>query len=445
MTHPIPDETHDPALISWVESAHGHADFPLQNLPLGRFSHGTGDIRVGVAIGDAIVDLQALLATGLLAPECAAAARAAGSGAPNAMMALASAERLALRRGLSQLLTASGPGADAARRRSAEFLREAALCRMHLPASIGNFSDFNAGIHHASNGGRRRGLAHPLLPNYRHMPIGYHGRASSIRPSGVDVRRPWGQARPSPEQGPVFAPTRKLDFELEIGVWIARGNTLGQPVPVGEAHDHIAGYCLLNDWSARDLQAWESERLGPFLGKSFATTASPWVVSPEALAPFRLPAYARTGDDPTPLDYLLDAQDQLGGNLALELQILISSARQRGAGHASAHVSTTHARHLFWTPAQMLAHQTSNGCDLLPGDLLGTGTVTGPDPDSFGTLLDALSPERSALKVGDELRTFLEDGDEVIFRARTSADGFVPIGFGSCHACVLPALAAAAP
>lgn len=424
--------------MSWVDSANGHPDFPIQNLPLGRYARDGGAVRAGVAIGDCVVDLQALLETGLLGGEAGAAAARAASSSPNALLALAPSERRTLRAELSRLLSAGATG-NAARRHRAAFLHEASACRMTLPAEIGNFSDFNAGIHHSANGGRRRGQADPLLPNYRHVPVAYHGRASSIRPSGTAVQRPWGQSRPSDDQPPVFAPSARLDFELELGIWVGPGCELGCPIEIDRAHAHIAGYALLNDWSARDLQVWESPRLGPFLGKSFATTVSPWVISPEALAPFRAPAFPRAAGDPAPLRYLVDAEDQRSGALALSLEVQLSTAARRRSGQAPVTIARSDARHLYWTPAQMLAHQTSNGCDVRAGDLLGSGTITGPDPHSFGTMLDAIWPDSPYVPVGDERRVFLEDGDEVVLLARAEREGYATIGFGECRAIVLPA------
>jgi fumarylacetoacetase len=268
------------------------------------------------------------------------------------------------------------------------------------------------------------------------VPIGYHGRASSVQPSGTDIRRPWGQILPAGANQPVFEPSRKLDFELELGIWIGCGNPAGQAIAIGQAAAHIAGYSLLNDWSARDIQTWESERLGPFLGKSFGTTVSPWVITPEALAPFRLPAFTRAATDPQPLDYLLDAADQAGGGLDLSLAVHLQPA---GVADTFT-LSRSHARHLYWTPAQMVAHQTSNGCNLQVGDVLGTGTISGPDADAFGTLIDAYDASRTKLSFGGFERSFLLDGDQVMLEARAHREGRVSIGFGPCRGQILPAV-----
>lgn len=435
---PLPsiDFTHDPARTSWVDSADGHPDFPLQNLPLGRFDRQGSGPRMGVAIGDRVVDLAALAGTGLLGPV--AEPLRDGLAHPQGLLGLAPSDRLALRHQLFRVLEAGGKQADEARRRQDEFLLAASDCTMLLPADVGNYSDFNAGIHHSARGGIRRGrsMDDALLPNYRHVPIGYHGRASSLRPSGMPMRRPWGQFRLPGSDAPVFEPTRKLDFELELGIWIGMGNELGEPVTIADAADRIAGYGLLNDWSARDMQAWESERLGPFLGKSFGTTVSPWVISPEAMAPFRRPAYPRSGTDPRPLPYLLNPEDQAQGGLELELAVWLQPAGEP----EPVRISTSHARHLYWTPAQMVAHQGSNGCNLSPGDLLGTGTVSGPDSGSIGTLLDAHGPDSSSIRVGAVERSFLEDGDELLLTAHARREGYVGIGFGACSGRVVPAV-----
>jgi fumarylacetoacetase len=433
------DFTHDPGKTSWVESANGHPDFPLQNLPLGRFALADGQPRVGVAIGDHIVDLASLRAMGLLSlPGALDQELEALLASASDALGWSAAARLALRHQLFHVLDGQGPQGDAARRRQGEFLRASADCALLLPSHVRNYSDFNAGIYHSARGGLRRGrpMAEALLPNYRHVPIGYHGRASSVQPSGTAIRRPWGQIVPAGASQPVFEPSRKLDFELELGIWIGSGNSAGQPIPVGQAAAHIAGYSLLNDWSARDIQSWESERLGPFLGKSFGTTVSPWVITPEALAPFRLPAFTRAATDPQPLDYLLDAADQAGGGLNLELAVHLQPA---GAADTFT-LSRSHARHLYWTPAQMLAHQASNGCNLQVGDVLGTGTISGPDADNFGTLIDAYDASRSKLSFGGFERSFLLDGDQVMLEARAHREGRVSIGFGPCRGQILPAV-----
>ena len=428
------DETHDPALRSWVESANGHADFPVQNLPLGVFCPPGGAARIGVAIGDQILDLAGVSAAGLL-PEAASAA--ARESVLNGLFGLNGEDRRALRRAISSLL--SDPARQA---QIAPMLHPAADCTMQLPAHIGDYTDFYAGIHHATNAGRQFRPDQPLLPNYKYVPIGYHGRASSVRVSGARLRRPVGQFRLQDAPAPAFGPCRRLDYELEMGVWMGPGNDLGEPIRIADAGSRIAGLCLLNDWSARDVQAWEYQPLGPFLAKNFLTTISPWVITAEALAPFRIAHPARPEGDPAPLPYLLDADDQAQGAFAIELSVAIQSAAMRAAGVAPAVVCQGEARHLYWTLAQLVAHHTSNGCNLSPGDLLGTGTISAPGEAGYGSLLElTLGGKRPFTLPGNEPRGFLEDGDLVVIRGVAKADGFVPIGFGACAGQVEPALA----
>lgn len=429
---PMIDETHDPALRSWVESANGHADFPVQNLPFGIFSTGSSGPRAGVAIGDRILDLKAAADVGLLP---AGVLEAVSGATLNALLALSQVERVHLRRALSRLLS------DVAHRAKIEpLLHDAAACAMHLPAAIGDYTDFYVGIHHANNVGRQFRPDNPLLPNYKYVPIGYHGRASSVRPSGAPVVRPKGQSKPPEAAEPVYGPSRRLDYELELGVWIGPGNTLGETIDIADAPRHIAGFCLLNDWSARDLQAWEYQPLGPFLAKNFQTTISPWIVTAEALAPFRLPQPPRPDGDPRPLPYLWDAGDQAQGALALTLEAALMTAKMRDTGAAPVRLSRGPATSMYWTAAQIVTHHASGGCNLNPGDLLGTGTLSGPDKDGFGSLMEISRGGAEPLTLPNgEVRRFLEDGDEVILTARAQADGRVPIGFGACRATVLPA------
>ncbi|MDB5418963.1 MAG: fumarylacetoacetase [Phenylobacterium sp.] len=426
------DETHDPARVSWVESANGHADFPIQNLPLGVFSPPDGGPRAGTAIGEQILDLGALSATGLAPAE----ATAALSGATlNRLFGAPAAVRRALRRRLSELLSET-------RHRAAvePLLHAAADCALHLPAAIGDYTDFYVGIHHANNVGRQFRPDNPLLPNYKHVPIGYHGRASSVRPSGEPVVRPRGQTKAPDAEVPSFGPTRRLDYELEIGVWVGPGNALGEPIPIGEAGSHLAGLCLLNDWSARDVQAWEYQPLGPFLAKNFHTTVSPWVVTMEALAPFRIAQPARPPGDPRPLDYLWDAADQRAGAFAIELEVSLTTPQMRAAGLAPQRLSRSAASHMYWTIAQILTHHASNGCDLHSGDLLGTGTISAPGREGLGSLLELTRGGAEPIALpGGETRAFLEDGDEVVMTAKAVAPGAVPIGFGACRGAILPA------
>jgi len=428
----IVDDTHDLARTSWVESADGHSDFPIQNLPFGIFSPAGGDARAGAAIGNSILDLRAAAEVGLLPQTCASAL--AGN-TLNALFALECTERLALRRRLSVLLS------DAKNRPAVEpLLHLASACAMHLPAAIGDYTDFYVGIHHATNVGKLFRPDNPLLPNYKYVPIGYHGRASSIRPSGVPLVRPLGQRKAPDRDAPLFGPSVRLDHELELGVWIGRGNELGKPLQISQAPDHVVGLCLLNDWSARDLQTWEYQPLGPFLAKNFHSTISPWVVTSEALAPFRLAQPPRPEGDPQPLPHLWDAEDQRRGAFAITLEAHITTARMRKEGTAPHRLSRGPATSMYWTVAQIVTHHTSNGCNLQPGDLIGTGTLSAPTEEGYGSLLEITKGGTSPIKLpSGETRTFLENGDEIILSAHTKAEGFVGFGFGECRAMILPA------
>ena len=425
------DETHDPKRTSWVESANVHPDFPIQNLPLGIFSPPGHSVRPGVAIGDFILELSGV---GALLPQ--AVGHLLTGTTLNALMGLPLADRVALRRRLSELLS------DPTYRELIDpLLHKAADCVMHLPAAIGDYTDFYVGIHHATNVGALFRPDNPLLPNYKYVPIGYHGRASSVRPSGVSVVRPNGQRKAPDEDVPSFGPSRRLDYELELGIWVGEGNELGHPIPIQEAREHIAGYCLLNDWSARDVQAWEYQPLGPFLAKNFHTTISPWIVTAEALAPFRVAQPPRAEGDPAPLPYLFDEADQRNGAFALELEVRLSTTAMRDQGVAPFVLSRGSATTMYWTMAQIVTHHASNGCNLQPGDLIGTGTLSGPDESGFGSLLEISQGGKKAITLPTgETRTFLHDGDEVTLSATARADGHVPIGFGACSAMILPAV-----
>jgi fumarylacetoacetase len=426
--NPAIDETHDPERTSWVASADGHADFPIQNLPLGMFSPPGGQPRGGVAIGDSILDLSLAAGASALGDVGWVASLASGP-TLNPLLARPAEDRRALRRRLSAIL-----GAGSRHRSEAEgWLHEAATCALHLPARIGDYTDFYAGIHHAMNVGRQFRPDQPLLPNYKYVPIGYHGRASSVRVSGAPVRRPCGQRKAPDAEAPDFGPSRRLDIELELGVWIGPGSSLGEPIAIHAARDHIAGLTLLNDWSARDIQAWEYQPLGPFLAKNFMTTVSPWIVTAEALAPFQMPQPPRPDGDPAPLPHLLDTTDQASGAYDLDLGVFISTARMRAAGMAPHRLSSGSSRHLYWTLAQLVAHHTSGGCDLNPGDLLGTGTISTPDDTGLGSLMEMTRGAARPLALPDgETRSFLEDGDEITLTAQARAEGFVGIGFGPC-------------
>lgn len=426
--YPI-DATHDPDLACWVASAAGHRDFPIQNLPLGIVTPPGGRPGVATAIGDEILYLAGI-ADRLPVDPALLDARTL-----NALFALPPADRRALRARLSLLLS------DEASRAAVEpHLHRAADCRLHLPAAIGDYTDFYVGIHHANNIGRQFRPENPLLPNYKWVPIGYHGRASSVRPSGEGVVRPKGQRKPPEADRPDRGPTRRLDFELELGVWIGRGNALGEAIAIDEAPEHIAGLCLLNDWSARDFQAWEYQPLGPFLSKNFHSTISPWVVTAEALAPFRIAQPPRADVDPQPLAYLSSPADRDGGALAIDLEVTLSTEAMRAAGHAPVTISRGPASNMYWTIAQMVTHHATNGCNLRAGDLLGTGTISTPVPGGYGSLMEITEGGKRPLDLpGGETRTFLEDGDELTLRAHATVAGRVAIGFGECTAAVLPA------
>lgn len=425
-------------LHSWIASANQHADFPLQNLPLGVFSPVGGEPRGGVAIGELIFDLKAAVAHDLFSGEAAEAAVLAGGDSLNAFLALPAAIRGAFRRQLTELLAEGSPQQARLEALGEELLHSACACHMHLPARIGDYTDFYVGIHHALNVGRLFRPDNPLLPNYKYVPIGYHGRASTIVVSGTPVRRPHGQSLPPGQSVPVFGPCRRLDYELELGIWIGAGNEQGQPIPIGEAGEHVAGFCLLNDWSARDLQAWEYQPLGPFLSKNFATTISPWVVTAEALAPYRKAQPARPQGDPQPLDYLLDVRDQAEGAFDIELEVLLQTRSMRERGLPPERIALSNTLHMYWTVAQMVAHHTVGGCKLQPGDLFGSGTLSGPEPGSLGSLLETTQGGRLPLPLpGGEQRTYLEAGDEIIMRARCRREGFPSLGFGECRGTIV--------
>jgi len=435
------NETHDPNLLSWVKSANdADCDFPLQNLPFGVFRKRSGAAqfqespRIGVAIGDQILDLAACAKQGLLGDLAEAITLAYQEPALNGLMSLGPSADSSLRRRLQSILADSYSQRVAV----AKNLTLIAEAELFVPAHIGGYTDFYASIHHATNVGRLFRPENPLLPNYKHVPIAYHGRSSSIVISGTPIVRPSGQQR-SGEAPPTYGPSRRLDFELEAGLFVGAGNTLGSPLPVSYAGEHIFGFCLVNDWSARDVQAWEYQPLGPFLGKNFATTISPWVVTREALAPFSVPACPRPDGDPQPLPYLNDEGDQRHGGYSIELEVLISTAKMREQGTASHRLSRVNFQTMYWTPAQMVAHHTSNGCNLEPGDLLGSGTVSGTTPDSLGSLLEISQGGRESLQLpSGETRTFLEDGDEIILRGDCSAQGYRRIGFGECRGVIAP-------
>jgi fumarylacetoacetase len=435
--------THDPARRSWLASANRtDADFPIQNLPLGMFSlprEGEAALpRPGVAIGDQVVDLRALDAAGLLTGAAADAVRAV---APtdrglNGMLALGNAPASALRAQLSELLRAGG--AAGLRQCAAKLLYPQSETRMHLPCCIGDYTDFLTSYPHTERHGRFKGLADPVPPVFHSLPVAYHGRASSIRVAGTPVRRPNGQWKAA--DGSVrFGPVEALDFELELAAIVGAGIRLGEPVSLDRAGDHIFGYLLLNDWSAKSVQWWE-QMLGPFLGKSFMTSISPWIVTAEALAPFAKAAPTRRPAAPPLLPYLHARADREHGGLDIALEAWLSTPTLRDAGQGPVRLAATHLDNLAWTFGQMLTHHCSNGCDLNPGDLLGSGTVSGERDEQRGCLTEITSAGREPLHLPNgEQRAWLQDGDEVMLRARASAAGRVTIGFGPCAGRVLPA------
>ncbi|MDC6383587.1 fumarylacetoacetase [Pseudomonas graminis] len=425
-------------LRSWVASANDHPDFPLQNLPLGVFSRPGFGKRGGVAIGDFILDLQTALEASLFNGAARVAVEAACRGQLNDFFALGGSSRQALRHELLHLLDEKTLQRERLQAMGDRLLVPMADCQMHMPAQVGDYTDFYVGIHHAMNVGKLFRPDNPLLPNYKYVPIAYHGRASTLGVSGMPVKRPSGQTLKPGAEAPDFGPSKRLDYELEVGVWIGQGNEAGEPVAIGRAGEHIAGFCLLNDWSARDLQAWEYQPLGPFLSKSFATSISPWVVTAEALAPFRAAQPVRPEGDPPPMDYLFDEQDQAGGALDIELEVLLLTARMKEQGIAPQRLSLSNTLNMYWTVAQMVAHHSVNGCKLQAGDLFGTGTLSGPQPGQLGSLLEMTEGGKRAVELPNgETRTFLEAGDEVILKARCCKDGEVSIGFGECRGVVI--------
>jgi fumarylacetoacetase len=418
------DETLDRARPCWVQSAGPGSDFPIQNLPLGIFSEAKGRRRPGVAIGDYVLDLSGI--ADLLDESWR---EDLSQPVLNAWLARGLDAERELRLRLSELLSDDRFRDDV----EPQLIGQSEV-RLHVPCLVGDYTDFYVGIHHATNVGRQFRPDNPLLPNYKYVPIGYHGRASSVRASGEPVIRPSGQRKAPDADAPEYGPSRRLDYELELGLWVGRGNELGQPIPIGEAGDHIAGFCLLNDWSARDIQAWEYQPLGPFLAKNFLTSVSPWVVSPQALAPFRTAMPQRAPGDPQPLAYLDDPSDRESGGIAIQLEATLSTDRMRAEGlppHVLSRGSADAA--MYWSAAQIVAHHSSNGCNLQPGDLIGTGTLSTGNDDGLGSLLEISRGAKQPVDLPNgESRTFLEDGDEVVLRGWCEADGAVRIGLGEC-------------
>ncbi len=431
------NETHDATLKSWVESASAEgSDFPIQNLPFGVFrrkgSHEA--FRGGVAIGAEILDLGAAHRAGLFSGEAAAAAANCSGAVLNTFMAMGPSAWAALRLALSRALRAGSAHTDKLR----GCLVPQAQAEHAVPAEIGDYTDFFTSIHHATNVGKLFRPDNPLLPNYKWVPIGYHGRGSSIGVSGQSFPRPQGQKMPPGASEPVFGPSKRLDYELEIGIYIGVGNALGRPIPITEAERHVFGLGLLNDWSARDIQAWEYQPLGPFLAKSFATTVSPWIVTLEALAPYRI-EWTRPAADPQPLPYLDSPETRARGALDVKIETWLETAQMRASGATAARLSHSSMKHAYWTIGQMVAHHTVNGCNLQPGDLFGSGTLSGPTAGEEGSLLELSAGGKRAVALGNgETRTFLEDGDCVILRAWCERDGCARIGFGDCRGTVGP-------
>jgi len=428
------NETHDPSAESWVDSANDPAtDFPLQNLPHGVFVGPDGAARGGVAIGDQVLDVAAVLAAGLFSAEAEPAARAAAEPQLNGLMEMGSGATARLRQELFAILRSSSPARQ-------NLLVPQAGVQMQLPAQIGSFSDFFSSIFHAASARPGRG-EQPLPDCFAYLPIAYHGRASSVTPSGATLPRPHVQAR-DPATGAVsFEPTRALDFELEVGAFYGEsGNPLGQPIPIGEARGHLFGYVLLNDWSVRDTQAWES-RLGPFLAKSAMTTISPWVVTAEALIPFRCAAFPRRPSDPPLLAHLDDPEDRASGSLGIGLRALLSTAEMRRRGDPPAVICETgYASSIYWTFSQMLAHHTSNGCNLVAGDLLGSGTCSGEALSSAATLWEITGGVQPLSLPTGETRLWLEDGDELTLTGCAERAGYRAVGFGPCRGVIAPAM-----
>ena len=408
---------------SWVESAQG-SDFPIENLPLGIFSVGERRRHAGVAIGDYVLDLAGI--AHLLDEEWR---EDLSQPVLNSWLARGHEAQSALRERLRELLSDVRYRDDV----EPELVGQTEV-RMHLPCVVGDYTDFYVGIHHATNVGKQFRPDNPLLPNYKYVPIGYHGRASSVRVSGEPVSRPSGQRKAPDADVPEYGPSRRLDYEFELGIWIGAGNELGCPIAIGEAAEHIAGYCLLNDWSARDIQAWEYQPLGPFLAKNFLTSVSAWVVSPEALAPFRKPMPQRPAGDPQPLPYLDDPADRESGGLAIQLEATLTTEQMRRQGVAPHILSRGSAdAAMYWSAAQIVAHHSANGCNLQPGDLIGTGTLSTESDGGLGSLLEISRGGKQPIELpSGESRSFLEDGDEITLRAWCEGDRGPRIGFGEC-------------
>ena len=429
--------THDPHLRSWVDSANSPGtDFPIQNLPLGGLRRAASGepFRAGVAIGEQILDLRALHERGRLQPSVQALLEICCEPSLNHLMSMGQAASGALRAALSEVLREG----SAAQAWLHESLVPQAQAEFALPATIGDYTDFYTSIHHASAVGKQFRPDNPLLPNYRWIPIAYHGRSSTIRVSEHDFHRPVGQRLAKGAAAPELGATQRLDFELEVGVFVGPGNAPGRAIPIKSAESHVFGLCLLNDWSARDIQGWEYQPLGPFLSKNFATTISPWIITLEALAPFRAP-FSRPAEDPQPLSYLQDPAAAAHGALDIQVEVSLQTSRMRAQGANPQRLALSNFKYAYWTIAQLVAHHTINGCELRPGDLFGSGTMSGPSPTQAGSLVELTGGGQQLIAVGSsETRAFLEDGDRVVMRAWCEGAGRRRIGFGSAAATVLP-------
>ncbi|MBA3335601.1 MAG: fumarylacetoacetase [Acidobacteria bacterium] len=435
------NKTHDQNLKSWVESANAlDTDFPIQNLPFCVFARGCTyeNVRVGVAIGNFVLDVYACYECCLFDDESFTIAIAASNYClDHSVMKKNANLQKAFRSRLVEILSADAD--EETQKQVKRNLIPMDEVDFYMPAHIGDYTDFYCSIFHASNVGAMFRPDNPLLPNYKFVPIGYHGRASSIVVSGTEITRPKGQNRTDPDAPPVYVSCKNLDYEMEVGFFIGKGNELGETISIEEAEEHIFGLCLVNDWSARDVQAWEYQPLGPFLAKSFATSVSPFVVTMEALAPFRTNAFARDEKDPQPLDYLSSEVNEKNGGFDITLEVYLQTEKMRDENAEPFLLSRSNTIDLYWTPAQMLTHHASNGCNLQTGDLMATGTVSGDSKDARGCLLELTwrGKEPIQLPNGEE-RRFLEDGDEVIMKGFCEREGFRRIGFGECRGVILP-------
>ena len=432
------NETHNINLTSWVESANvDNCDFPIQNLPFAEFRRKGSDeaFRGGVAIGDQVIDLAKLNKLNVLTGDAKTAADAANEATLNTFMGLGKQYWSALRLALSKALRAGSEHQQAL----SDTLVAQSDIEYSLPCRIGDYTDFYTSIYHATAVGSLFRPDNPLLPNYKWVPIGYHGRSSSIDVSGQTFHRPKGQTKAPDAEVPSFGPCKRLDYELELGIYLGKGNALGDAIAIENAENHVFGFCVFNDWSARDLQAWEYQPLGPFLAKNFASTVSPWIVTTEALAPYRT-SWTRDENDPQPMDYLESKANRDQGAFDIQMDVRIQTQKMRSEGHNPTRVSTSSFKHSYWTVAQMVTHHTVNGCNFMPGDMLGSGTQSGPTHEEAGSLLELSrgGKEKITLSNGEQ-RSFLEDGDNVIMRGWCEKEGYARIGFGSVESTVLPA------